>query len=154
MNLAPRSIPLLLVAAVSLAGESLAAEPPVGYVKVLSGEVNVIDGDAVTRAAVGTPVSAGSTLKTGSGASVGLALRDNTLISLGPDTEFSLREYAYEPGEGKLALVSRLARGTLNYVSGVIAKLRPEAVAVETPTGTLGVRGTQFVAKVNPEEAR
>jgi hypothetical protein len=33
-------------------------------------------------------------------------------------------------------------------VSGVIAKLKPEAVTVKTPTGIIGVRGTQFVALV------
>ena len=37
----------------------------------------------------------------------------------------------------------------MNYVSGVIAKLQPDAVSVKTPTGTIGVRGTQFVVKVD-----
>ena len=36
------------------------------------------------------------------------------------------------------------------YRSGVIAKLRPDAVALKTPTGTIGVRGTHFVVKVEP----
>ena len=43
-------------------------------------------------------------------------------------------------------------KGTLNYVSGVIARLRPDAVSVDTPTGTIGVRGTQFVAKIEKED--
>jgi hypothetical protein len=51
-----------------------------------------------------------------------------------------------------LKLSTRLSRGSLNYVSGVIAKLKPTAVTVKTPTGIIGVRGTQFVAKV--EEAQ
>ena len=34
------------------------------------------------------------------------------------------------------------------YVSGVITKLKPEAVKVKTPTGTIGVRGIKFVVKV------
>jgi hypothetical protein len=36
----------------------------------------------------------------------------------------------------------------MNYVSGVIAKLQPDAVSVTTPTGTIGVRGTNFVVRV------
>ena len=103
------------------------------------------------RAAVGSPVAAGSTLKTAANASVGVSLRDNTLLSLGPNTEFTLSEFAFDPGEGKLSLASRLKRGTLDYVSGVIARLRPEAVSVETPSGTLAVRGTHFVVKVEDE---
>jgi hypothetical protein len=57
-------------------------------------------------------------------------------------------EYLYDPAQNQLKLGTSLARGTLNYVSGVIAKLKPEAVAVKTPTGIIGVRGTQFVARV------
>ena len=47
---------------------------------------------------------------------------------------------------------SKLTKGTLNYVSGAIAKISPEAVAVKTPTGTIGVRGTQFVVKVDADQ--
>ena len=54
--------------------------------------------------------------------------------------------------KGELKLSTQLTRGTLNYISGVIAKLKPTAVTVKTPTGIIGVRGTQFVAKV--EEAQ
>ena len=35
---------------------------------------------------------------------------------------------------------------------GVIAKLKPDAVSVDTPSGTIGIRGTQFVVKVDNEE--
>jgi hypothetical protein len=132
-------------------GMAAATGVPIGYVKNVSGEVQVITAGESVRATVGSPVAVGSTLKTAANASVGLGLRDNTLLSLGPNTEFTLREYAFEPGEGKLSLVARLTRGTLDYVSGVIAKLRPEAVSVETPTGTLGVRGTHFAVKVEGE---
>jgi hypothetical protein len=69
-------------------------------------------------------------------------------MSFGPDTEFVVDEYLYAPVQGKLRLGSKLAKGSLNYVSGVIAKLQPDAVTVRTPSGTIGVRGTQFVVKV------
>ena len=45
-----------------------------------------------------------------------------------------------------------MSKGSMNYISGVIAKLKPEAVSVKTPTGIIGIRGTQFVVKV--EEAK
>lgn len=129
-------------------GQVLASGEPIGYVKTVSGDVTVMGAGEPVHAILGSPLEVGSTLKTAANGSVGFTLRDNTLISLGPNTEFTVRDFAFEPGEGKLSLIARLTRGTLNYVSGVIAKLRPEAVSVETPTGTLSVRGTQFVAKV------
>lgn len=145
----------LLVVAVTLGGvwpaSVIADATPVGYVKNVTGEVRLIKSGESVLAAVGSPVAIGSTLKTADKASVGVSLRDNTLISLGPNSEFVFRDYAFEPGEGKLSLVSRLSRGTLDYVSGVIARLRPEAVSLETPTGTLAVRGTHFAVKVDDE---
>jgi hypothetical protein len=133
------------------ATSAMAEAAPVGYVKNVTGEVRLIGGGASLRAVVGSPVAAGSTLKTAENASVGVSLRDSTLISLGPNSEFVFRDFAFEPGEGKLSLLARLTRGTLDYVSGVIAKLRPEAVALETPSGTLAVRGTHFAVKVDDE---
>ena len=38
-------------------------------------------------------------------------------------------------------------RGSLHVVTGIIAKLKPEAVSVKTPTGLIGVRGTRFVVQ-------
>lgn len=125
-----------------------ADEAPVGFVKTVSGEASVITHAKAVKAEVGTAVFVGSTLRTGRDASLGVTFRDETLMSFGADTELTVDEYLYAPAQGRLKLGSRLARGSLNYVSGVIAKLQPEAVSVKTPSGTIGVRGTQFVVKV------
>jgi len=69
-------------------------------------------------------------------------------MSFGPDTQLTVDEYLFAPTQGKLKLGARMDQGSLNYVSGVIAKLKPDAVNVKTPTGTIGVRGTQFLVRV------
>lgn len=121
---------------------------PVGYVKTVTGEAFVVTASQSVKAQPGTAVLLGSLLKTSKASSMGVTFKDNTLMSFGPDTEMTVDEYLYAPAEGDLKLSTRLTRGTLNYVSGVIAKLKPTAVTVKTPTGIIGVRGTQFVAKV------
>lgn len=128
--------------------QCLAAEAPVGYVKVVTGEATVTTTGATTKAEVGTPVYQGSTLKTGSKSSLGVTFKDETVMSFGADTVFTVDEYLYAPAQGKLKFSSKLAKGTLNYVSGVIAKLQPDAVNVTTPTGVIGARGTHFLLKV------
>lgn len=125
---------------------------PVGYVKTVTGEAWVNTAGARLSAQPGTAVLLGSQLKTAKGATMGVTFKDNTLMSFGPDTELTVDEFVYAPAQGQLLLGTRLSRGTLNYVSGVIAKLRPDAVTVKTPAGIIGVRGTQFVARV--EEAQ
>jgi len=128
-----------------------AADEPIGYVKTASGPAFVVTAQASTPAQPGVPVYLGSRLKTGPQGSVGVTFKDETVVSCGPDTELTIDEYLYQPSQGNLALVTNLLRGSLNYVSGVIAKLRPDAVSVKTPTGTIGIRGTHFVARVEPE---
>lgn len=126
----------------------LAADPPVGFVKTVSGEASVSHDGKPVKAEVGTPVFAGSVLKTAAQASMGVTFKDETVMSFGPNTELTVTDYLYAPGQGKLKMGSKLTRGSLNYVSGVIAKLQPDAVSIETPTGTIGVRGTHFLVNV------
>ncbi|MEW6294608.1 MAG: FecR domain-containing protein [Pseudomonadota bacterium] len=128
-----------------------AAGEPIGYVKTASGEAFVVTAQASTPAQPGVPVYLGSRLKTGPQGSIGVTFKDETVVACGPDTELTIDEYLYQPSQGNLALVTNLLRGSLNYVSGVIAKLKPDAVSVKTPTGTIGIRGTHFVARVEPE---
>lgn len=127
---------------------AMAEESAVGYVKTVKGDAFVISGGQQTKAEVGTPVLSGSKLKTGSNGSMGVTFKDNTVMSIGPGTELTVDEYLYSPSQGKLKLGATMAKGTLAYLSGAIAKIKPEAVTVKTPTGTIGVRGTHFVLKV------
>lgn len=143
-------ISLSMLLAWTLLGSAHASEAVIGYVKSVSGEAYVVANGRAEPARIGSPVSQGHLLRTGKNGSLGVTFKDNTVMSFGPDTELSLDEYLYAPSQGQLKFGSTLSRGTLNYVSGVIAKLKPEAVKVRTPTGTIGVRGTQFLAKVAP----
>lgn len=158
MTTTPSTRPFVLASAVALALASWAgavvaqdARAPVGYVKNVQGMATVTTDGQVVRAQPGTPLHQGSSLKTEAQSSMGVMFRDNTMMSFGPGTELTVDEYLYEPGEGKLRLGARMGKGTLNYVSGVIARLQPEAVSVKTPTGMIGVRGTQFLLKVSEE---
>ena len=87
-------------------------------------------------------------LRTGADGHLGVTLKDDTRISLGPQSEMRLSRFQFSPAEGQLALVLRLLRGSAAFVSGRIAGLRPEAVAIETPHTIVGVRGTHLAMRV------
>ena len=141
------SAAILMLASMPLLSHAQAET--VGSVKTVTGDAWVSTGGQRVKAQVGTAVFLGSQLKTAKTGSLGVTFKDSTLMSFGPDTEMTVDEYLFAPLEGKLKLNARLDKGSLNYVSGVIAKLRPDAVNVKTPTGTIGVRGTQFLVKVD-----
>ena len=147
-------VPALVAAFALVAWTGVAAaqdKAPVGYVKNVKGTATVTTDGLVVPAQPGTPVHQGSALKTDALSSMGVMFKDNTMMSFGPSTVLTIDEYLYQPGEGKLKLGARMGKGTLNYVSGVIAKLQPEAVTIKTPTGMIGVRGTQFLLKVSED---
>lgn len=136
---------LLISPALSAAEQN----PIIGYVMKVQGEAFVQDNGQLQPAVVGTPLHRGSLLKTGPTGSMGVTLEDSTVMSVGPESELTIDAYAFEPSQDSLQLSARITRGTLNYISGIIAKLKPEAVQINTPTGTIGVRGTHFLVKVS-----
>lgn len=121
---------------------------PIGAVKTVAGAAFVVSGQQRLAAVPGLGLKQGDQLETGADGSLGVTFRDDTLIAIGPDTQVSVDRYAFEPKDNQLGFLARVRKGTLTYVSGNIAKLAPEQVAVETPSGTIGVRGTRFAVKV------
>lgn len=145
----------LLLSALSLFGmtmfslHALADDATIGYVKTVQGVTTVTSAGKTSNALPGTALRLGDTLNTGKNSSMGVTFKDNTVMSFGPDTQLTVDDYLYSPSKGDLKLSASMSKGTLQYVSGIIAKLRPEAVTVKTPTGNIGVRGTRFLVKVD-----
>ncbi len=133
---------LFCVAAATIA--RAASEPAIASVKTVQGNCLVQRGGQSVPAAEGMHLQVGDVLKTGSDGRLAFIMRDGTRVSLGPGTELSVDQFAYDPSHGKFALLLNLGRGILAYVSGKIASFSPEAVRVQTPVATIGVRGTKF----------
>jgi len=133
------------------AGTAAAEDAIIGFVKTARGNASLVVAGRSVPAAPGAALVRSTLLKTGPDASMGVTLKDNTLLSIGPNTELALEEFMFAPAQNQLRLDARMTQGTLNYVSGVMAKLRPQAVTVRTPTGNIGVRGTHFVLSVAKE---
>jgi hypothetical protein len=130
------------------------AQDTIGFVKTVSGNAAVIDAGKPIKAQVGTPIKMGNTLKTGAEGAMGVTFKDNTVMSFGPDTELTVDEYLYAPGRNDLKFGTSMSKGSLQVVSGVIAKLKPGSVTMKTPTGMIGIRGTRFLVKVEPPNGR
>jgi hypothetical protein len=131
-----------------LPGAIASAASPIGLVKVAEGVATVQRGDATLQAQLGLALQEGDVLRTGADGRLGVVLRDDTRLSLGPESEIQISHFVFAPAQGRLALVAKMVRGVMAFVSGNIAKLSPDAVRIETPVAILGVRGTQFLAKV------
>jgi len=98
--------------------------------------------------AKGTGVEMSDAIRTAQG-KVGITFEDNTRVQVNENSRLVIDDFVYDPkkGTGKLAL--NMAAGTVRYASGQIAKNNPQRVALNTPSATVSVRGTDFTATVD-----
>jgi hypothetical protein len=120
----------------------------VGRIKSAAGAVFIVRQNATIPAEAGQPLFESDAVRTGPDGRLGITLKDETRVALGPNSDVRIDQFVYSPGQGRLRMVLKIARGLVAYVSGRIAKLSPDAVRLETPSAILGVRGTRMVIRV------
>src|SRR5882762_9677343 len=110
------------------------------------GDVVVARGQAEIRAATGTPVRSGDTIRVGPASNAQIRLADESIVGLRPGTIFRLDEFAYSgQGDGSERSLFTLLKGGFRTVTGAIGRLHSrERYAVRTPTATIGIRGTHY----------
>ena len=129
----------------------LAQQPsPAGHIKTVSGSAIIVRQNATVQARAGAAVYASDALRTAADGTLGVTLKDDTRISLGPSSEVRLERYVYAPGEGGLGMVLNFVRGVAVYVSGRMATLAPDSIRLEAPAAIVGVRGTTVAVHVEP----
>ena len=116
-----------------------------GMVKSVAGSVAIGRGTHTLPALPGTAVKQADIVRTGPSGRVGITLRDNTVLSAGPNSVLSLDKFSFAPKTQKGELQASLKRGSLAAISGSLAKTSPDHVQFRTSTLTLGVRGTSFI---------
>ena len=130
-----------------------AAADDVGQVKTSKGGVVIVRDGQELAAPAGTPVQQSDRILTRADGSAGIAFRDNSLLSLGPDSSLDISLFSFGARQAADALEATLNRGTLSAVSGKIVTKSPEAMRIHTPTSILGVRGTEFFVEVTNANA-
>jgi hypothetical protein len=138
---------LLLTATSGLARGQNAA---IGTIKSLHGHCTVTHGQLTYAASLGAPIYEGDTLITLWDGGIGVTFKDDTRISMGAFSRVTIPRFVFDPAGEHYGFVLRLVFGTMQYISGLTAKLSPESMKVETPTATVGVRGTRFLARAKP----
>jgi len=123
----------------------MAKEQPVGDIKTLENDVTILRGGQKQAAAIGMAVYQGDVIETSTSGSVGILLRDDSLVSLGPDSKLNMKNFVFEPKEERFSVLMKIVKGTLVYISGAIGRLSPDSVKLETPSSTIATRWNQGI---------
>jgi hypothetical protein len=127
------------------------ASPSIAIVKKLSGMATVVRQGHTISATIGLEIWENDTMRTGPDGSIGIIFNDDTFLSLGPGSILVIDEFVFAPKQGNFSIVITMLKGTAAYLSGLISKFAPESAHFKTPTASIGIRGTKFVAKVEGE---
>ena len=126
-----------------------------GKLLFVSGSVT-IERPTAALAKAGDLVEQGDVIATGEKARAQLLMNDGARIALRSGSRFRIDEFSLPAAvtapvrastvNDSGRTVSSLLKGGFRTTSGAIGKSDPAAYAVRTPVGTLGIRGTRYVA--------
>ena len=144
------------------------AQAAAGKVMFVLGGASIERGQTALAAQRGAQVEVGDTLVTAQSGRLHMRMADGALISLKPDTRFTVEDYAVpdpepEPtasaasperasasndlvGQARLngSAVLNLVRGGFRTITGLIGRRNRAAYQLKTPVATIGIRGTDF----------
>jgi len=110
-------------------------------------KITTTDGNVVTEAnpeKLARVSLANAHLTTGSGGTVHLLLPDETIFSVGPNSDITLDDFVYDPkNPSNTKIAIDFSKGVFRWVTGKVVK--HENVNLKVPIGDLGFRGTNFV---------
>jgi hypothetical protein len=121
----------------------------VGEIKKAGGTAHVERDGARLPVKLGMQVRPSDKVVTGADGTVGITFLDNTLVSAGPNSTLVIDSYRFDSTTHAGKFDASLQRGSLAVISGKMVKQSPDAMRIRTPSSILGVRGTEFVVKVD-----
>lgn len=132
-----RSILIAAFASVALSGAPLAQQVDVGVASTVTNRVQGSVGARTLKA--GDRVFQNENIETGADSRSQLLFRDETVLSVGPDSRVTLDRFVYDPARGGSGAAVSVGRGALRFISG---NMPSQSYEIRTPAGTIGVRGT------------
>ncbi|BDQ34356.1 FecR family protein [Pseudodesulfovibrio portus] len=138
----------LLSAGLLLCGPAMAADS-IGAIRSATGECSILrDGDTLT-AEVEQPVMLNDEVSTGENAQLSIVFLDETVLTLAESSHAAIDNYVYSDDASNLLF--KFTKGTFRTITGTIVKQNPEGFNMQTPLATIGIRGSDVYAIVQPE---
>jgi FecR-like protein len=141
-----------LIAALISAAFPIASHAAAGRVEFAMGNVTALSTDGRERPLTkGTEINTGDTIQTSDGRTQ-VKFTDGGYISLQPNTQFKVDDYAYEgKADGSEKGFFKLVKGSLRAITGAIGHTNKTAYRINTPVATIGIRGTELTGEYNEE---
>jgi hypothetical protein len=146
---------LVMLCAVAQA-QTVAVAPAVGEITLVIGQSEVERETPQTlQAKKGDAILQGDVIKTSSSGHVHVRFVDGALVSVRPNSVFTIHEFKYDAANPAASVVRlSLGKGEVRSISGAAAQAAKERFRLNTPLVAIGVKGTDFVTQTGQETTR
>ena len=120
----------------------------IGNVGAFKGSATLIRDSKTLEIKNGMVLNVKDEITTASKSRVQVILKDNTVVTIGPESTFVFDAYKFA-GTDDSKVEMHIVRGFFRSVTGKIGKMAPERFQVKTASATIGIRGTDFSALVS-----
>jgi len=119
----------------------------VGSVATLQGGASVTrNSKAASALKLSDPILKGDVLETGANGTLGVTFDDDTTFNLTPNSRISVDDFLYKDGDAGNTAVFNIISGKVAFAASQLAK--SGSMKIETPTASLGIRGTTGVIEI------
>ncbi|AXO15912.1 FecR family protein [Thalassospira indica] len=137
----------LIAATVFMAPKPASAEleaEMAGVSAAVTGEITLskVTGEVGILVESGMPVYLGDRIVTSANSGMQVLLLDETVFTIGPNSDVAIDEFVYDPATGDGRIVADMAKGVMRFVTGKIPLNNPSSMDVNLPVGSIGIRGT------------
>jgi hypothetical protein len=120
----------------------------IGKITEQTGPTEIKRDTFIIPSSIQSRVEMRDTITTANG-KAGITFQDDTKVQITEHSRLIIDSFVYDDSKKTGKLGMKMALGTIKYASGQIAKNNPQQVIIETPTATIGVRGTDFSGTVD-----
>jgi hypothetical protein len=124
-----------------------AGPPPIGRVETLTGSASAVRNGVAMELNVGDLIFQGDVVQTRTDSTLAIAFSDGSAFTLNENARMVLNEFVYDPNSTSNSAVINLVQGTVSFIAAQVAKTGN--MRVETPTATMGIRGTFVTVSVS-----
>jgi hypothetical protein len=145
-------LPVLIILAFQVWPLTQAQAEEVGRLTQVKGRVDILKGGHLpaTPAKINDGVQPGDVIRTKSLSKAQVTFMDNSILTISPESRVAIEEYMYDSAKNKRNAVIKLFQGLAHMVVSKITKAEEPDFVVKTNTAIMGVRGTDFGIRLQP----
>ena len=113
-----------------------------------NGEITRVNSSETFTAKLDSDIFSFDDVRTGNGR-LAIEFLDDSVVKLTEHSKLIIDEYIFDPDPSKSKMSLQMASGTARFISGAFGKINKENITINTPTATIGIRGTDFTTTVD-----